>query len=331
MNATTIGRILQKYNIQYAKIHTPQKGYRNESYKIETIDGQTLNLILFKSEEGILERIKRANAASEYSSNSDLPVRTLYRKDILSLKANNFLQYAALYNYLPGSTIPWEAYTKNHIKLLGKTLSDLHYRLKDCPLELPSVANEYLALNNLMKSYFTNKGVIKASRNKLQINVPIAIFDYLQNVLTVCNKLPDQQPLHMDFVRGNILFGSSKLHEDYSIGDAHLSGVIDFEKTGKGHPLLDIARTLAFLLVDCKFKSEDKVRKYFLRSGYHKRGAQHLTLLNIQNKSLLEDLVNLFLLYDLYKFMSHNPYESLKDNEHYCRTRDLLTARAVLV
>ncbi len=70
--------------------------------------------------------------------------------------------------------------------------------------------------------------------------------------------------LHMDFVRGNILY--SQNHE------LRISGILDFEKAAYGSPLFDIARTYAFLLVDCKYKSEKEIGKYFLRSGYIKRG-----------------------------------------------------------
>jgi hypothetical protein len=36
------------------------------------------------------------------------------------------------------------------------------------------------------------------------------------------------------------------------------------------------------------------------------------------------------LLHDFYKFLLHNPYESLASNEHYIRTIALLKARGVL-
>jgi Ser/Thr protein kinase RdoA (MazF antagonist) len=114
-------------------------------------------------------------------------------------------------------------------------------------------------------------------------------------------------------VRGNILFDDQ----------ARITGVLDFEKTAWGHPALDIARTLAFLLVDCKYKSEDKTRKYFLISGYNKRGPARTP----GSSPLLEKLITTFLLHDFYKFLRHNPYESLRNNEHFVRTRDLLVQR----
>ena len=121
----------------------------------------------------------------------------------------------------------------------------------------------------------------------------------------------------MDFVRGNILFAEDE--------KAQITGVLDFEKATWGPPVFDIARTLAFLIVDCKYKDEAKVRKYFLHSGYNKRGQAEF-----EPTELLEDLLNFFLLYDFYKFLRHNPYESLKDNEHFVRTRDFLLKRNII-
>jgi len=123
----------------------------------------------------------------------------------------------------------------------------------------------------------------------------------------------------MDFVRGNILFDEG----------VHITGVLDFEKASHGHPLFDIARTLAFLLVDCKYKTEAQVRKYFLLSGYNKRGTGDFKI-TAMNARLLEQLVELFLLYDFYKFLRHNPYEALPQNEHFVRTQALLLQRQLL-
>jgi hypothetical protein len=120
----------------------------------------------------------------------------------------------------------------------------------------------------------------------------------------------------MDFVRGNILFEGDEI-----------SGILDFEKTASGHTVMDISRTLAFLLVDCKYKTIDKVIKYFLYSGYQKRGKNK----DIGNDADRKILVEMFLFYDLYKFLLHNPYEFLQQNEHYVRTKDILIGRGVLL
>jgi hypothetical protein len=130
----------------------------------------------------------------------------------------------------------------------------------------------------------------------------------------------------MDFVRSNILFDDTDTSNALAI-----TGILDFEKTAQGNPVFDIARTLAFLLVDCKYKPADKVRKYFLRSGYIKRGAstfQDIYITDHNGKvNVLEQLLDVFLMHDFYKFLRHNPYESLESNEHFMRTRDMLVQR----
>jgi Ser/Thr protein kinase RdoA (MazF antagonist) len=117
----------------------------------------------------------------------------------------------------------------------------------------------------------------------------------------------------MDMVRGNILFDTTA-DTPWQIDDVRLSGVIDFEKTAIGLPVCDMARTLAFLLVDC-LKPADKISKYFIDSGYRKRGS-----MDIIHIELLPYFIRLFLLHDFYKFLRHTPYESLRDNYHYGRT-----------
>ena len=150
--------------------------------------------------------------------------------------------------------------------------------------------------DTLMEKYFADDGVHDAMAGKLGL----AIFDVtrIRPALTESINLP-AQALHMDFVRGNILFDG----HDTSL---KISGVLDFEKTAWGPIVFDIARTLAFLIVDCKYKDEANVRKYFLHSGYNKRGGNHFT-----PTPLLEVLVDFFLLHDFYKFLRHNPYDSL--------------------
>ena len=201
----------------------------------------------------------------------------------------------------------------DHIKQLGAALSDMHYALKGLPQkDLPFVIDECRALLKRMEKYFDNEGVHDALAGKLGL----AILDTtrLRPALTASIELP-AQALHMDFVRGNILFDSGPT----------VTGILDFEKTAWGPVVFDIARTLAFLIVDCKYKTEAKVRKYFLHSGYNKRGQA-----KFESTALLEDLLNFFLLHDFYKFLRHNPYESLEQNEHFVRTRDFLLKRNII-
>jgi Ser/Thr protein kinase RdoA (MazF antagonist) len=316
MDERQILRILQMYGITSRTIGQPQKGYRNSSHYIETTSGQELNLILYKSEQGIVQRIHNANAVGAAAAQM-LPARTLADARILQLKAGGKVAHAALYHYLPGKTIPWEAYTKEHIKQLGGILATLHTCLKRYNVaNLPDVASENAALWARMTHYFNDASVVAAAAQKLRLRVICGDFTWLLNA---CRHLPNQQALHMDFVRGNILFDGTTI-----------TGIIDFEKTGTGSPLFDIARTLAFLLVDCKNKPDEKIRKYFLRSGYIKRGCGELTTYTSEGQNIFERLIDFFLLHDLYKFMHHNPYEALIHNEHYMRTKALLLKRRLI-
>jgi len=315
MNESVATKALATYGVTPMKLHAPQKGYRNESFAVRVATGQMLNIIFYKTEIGILDRIRNANAVGDFLASKGFPARCLHDQRILKLRSGKYLKYAALYNYLPGHTIPWEGYAQDHIKLLGKTMSDMHAVLKEFDRdELPEVADEYLAIVAMMKRYFANVSVQRALREKLLLSVDMAIFEQFEALLVGSKLLPGKQPLHMDFVRSNILFQDDNTDSEFKV---RISGILDFEKTAYGLPLFDIARTLAFLLVDCKYKESSKVRKYFLGSGYIKRGAAMLPEMHIE---LLDHLVSLFLFYDFYKFLRHNPYESLPDNEHFMRT-----------
>jgi thiamine kinase-like enzyme len=167
-----------------------------------------------------------------------------------------------------------------------------------------------------MSSYFRDSGVEGALKKKLGLVLNKNDFNRL---LEAAKSLPKQQVLHMDFVRGNVLFNGKEL-----------CGILDFEKTGYGNKLLDISRTLAFLLVDCKYKDEDKVTKYFLKSGYIKRGDSPFANYKFKKSDLLSELVNYFIYYDFYKFLRHNPYEDLHLNEHFIRTKEHLLKAGII-
>lgn len=273
-------------------------------------------------------RIMRANDVSDYVYAHGFPARHTLDIRIIRLASPRGEAYAALYDFLPGGTIPWEAYTQKHIKQLGKTLSDLHAVLRNYPVNnLPSVAVEYRQVVERMSRYFTGAGVKDAMRQKLGLMIAIDQFAAFDRLLAACERLPRQQALHMDFVRSNILFTETE-------NGPSITGILDFEKTALGSPLFDIARTLAFLLVDCKYKSNDKVRKYFLYSGYQKRGDAALANVAVKvhgtSHNVFEELVVLFLIHDFYKFLKHNPYEYLCQNEHFVRTRDILLKQRVI-
>jgi Ser/Thr protein kinase RdoA (MazF antagonist) len=323
MRAEVVTGILEGYGLTPRLALPVQKGYRNESHPVVLSEGRTVNLILYKRELGIVNLIRRVNTLTSFLAGCGLPVRAPSDQRILRVQGAQVTRYAALYNYLPGVTIPWEAYTQKHLKLLGKTLSDLHAALSDYDYTkgMPKVTDVYLAIATRMARYFADGDVRKAMAGKLQLSISPSQLERVKQLMLRCRNLPNQQVLHMDFVRSNVLFASA----DNEFGLV-ISGILDFEKAAVGHPLFDIARTLAFLIVDCKYKPKDKVRKYFLYSGYAKRGAARLP----QSAKLLEALITMFLLYDFYKFLQHNPYEYLEQNEHFVRTRDLLMQRGVI-
>jgi Ser/Thr protein kinase RdoA (MazF antagonist) len=312
-----VRRIAQLYGLDVLQIHPAQKGYRNRSFALALAQNNTANLILYKREPDILPKIKNANRVSNFLASQGLPARHTLHNQIIRASNNKTILYAGLYNYLPGSTIPWEGYTMGHIKLLGGMMSDLHAAVQALPQEdEPYIIDECRVLLARMEKYFADEGVHDAMAAKLEL----AILDItrLRPALNACMDLPGQHALHMDFVRGNILF-------DGQGEDLRISGVLDFEKTAWGPPIFDIARTLAFLIIDCKYKDEAKVRKYFLHSGYNKRGKSAF-----DPNPLLESLIDFFLLHDFYKFLRHNPYQSLEQNEHFVRTRDFLLRRNLL-
>lgn len=333
MDQTVLKRALRLYGLDEGQILPRQKGYRNTSYPFILKNGQTINFIIYKVEPGILDRIRLANEVGDYLHGSGLPARRTYDQRIIKLQQGQTTAYGALYSYLPGQTIPWEAYTKAHIKLVGMAMAIMHAKLKQLDRDAPRVTEEYKAILARMKEYFTRPEVVAAMHNKLNVRVNSPIYYRLANVLGICATLPGQQLLHMDFVRGNLLFTESRPDDTLTVDDVALSGIIDFEKVAYGHPLFDVARTLAFLLVDCKSRAPEKVRKYFLYSGYHKRGhAPPALVLKNGDRTLspLDELTDLFLFYDFYKFLRHNPYESLHENEHFVRTRDMLVARKMI-
>lgn len=334
MDKKTITKVLNSYGLECSRLHEIERGYRNRIQPITLTDGRQISLILYKIEPGIFDRIKRIHSVSRHLAAAGFPVRQPLDSRIICLSNGSNTRYGAVYNYLPGRTIPWESYTKHHTKLLGSVLSDLHSALVTYKPEgvacLSDVTLEYTVLNRRMRLYFGDSKVSKALKNKLGVTFESRVFYNFERLLAGCATLPDKQTLHMDLVRGNILFGDRINADD----KGSITGILDFEKTAYGSPLFDIARTLAFLLVDCRYKSETQIRKYFLYSGYDKRGGSKLKDRTVTDKgkkgSLLEALVDMFLVHDFYKFLKHNPYEYLTLNEHFVRTKDILIDRRLI-
>lgn len=321
MEEAVVRRILAMLNIRYVKIDMVSKGYRNSSFPVLLPNGDRLNVIIYKQEPSILDRVRRADAVSAFLAQTGLPTRVPH-SDIIKLSGPNGQRFARVYNYLPGVTIPWEAYSMKHLKSLGATLAALHAALAryqgDANPSL-SVITESRDLSKRLSVYFASQGVKQAMDQKLGLAVAASAIPQANFALSNPSlaSLPTQS-LHMDFVRGNVLFRP---------GTPDICGIIDFEKTASGPRIFDLARTLAFLLVDCKYKEPYKIKKYFIASGYVKYGGQQLSG---QELRLLAVLTRFYLLHDFYKFLKHNPYETLYLNQHYLRTRDFLVKDGII-
>ncbi len=260
-----VPQVIGIYGLDVVEVGTAQKGYRSESYRLTLATGGAANLIFFKNEHNTRQRIRSADNAADTLS-SALPVRSRFDERTLRLSDASKEVYASIYNYLPGSTIPWESYTKNHIKLLGWAMSDMHsvWRASDKAVSF-HVGDELNHLLTRMKRYFDSTDIQKAIQNKLSVSLVAHLGDYERlfkklGAITVI----DEHILHMDLVRGNVLFDTDG-NTPWKIDNTTLTGVIDFEKAAIGHPIYDIARTLAFLLVDCANKDRASIYKYFLQ------------------------------------------------------------------
>ncbi len=324
-----IPKVAAAFGLEYAAVGTAQKGYRNESYRLTLASGEVVNLIFHKNEREARARMQSASQAAAILQQAHFPVRTRFDDRILKLSDSEKEVYAGMYTYLPGKTIPWEAYTKNHIKLLGWAMSDMHAAWRSSGATLPSrVIDELQGLHGRMEYYFSSTDVMHALDSKLQITLTPGnsykqLFEKLETI-----PISEEHILHMDLVRGNALFDTSSSESIWMIDDVSLAGIIDFEKATMGHPIYDIARTLAFLLVDCASKDRHAIYKYFLQSGYNKRGGstfqRNAMIVGVPAYRALNMLIGFFLLHDFYKFLRHTPYESLPANHHFIRTRDIL-------
>lgn len=327
MTIESIKKILQKLAISYKEILPVQSGYRNKNFPIKLENNEIVNLIVYKDEPDILNRIKRINLLSNFLYRKKLPVRTIKNdrpEQIISIKTKETTRYACIYNYLTGSTIEWEHYTRKHIKLLGWAMAKMHEEMGnydsvitnlESKNRFPKFSEEMYEQIIDMQKYFSNEGVIQAMKAKLHIIINNKIFE---KFLRLQQKLEKQnsQILHLDFVRGNILFAeNAKPKNLFQIDNLTLSGIIDLEKAATGPIIVDIARTLAFLITDCSKYSKTKIIKYFIDSGYVKRGQS-----KIPSFQLLQPLMQYFWFFDFYKFLKHNPYESLGENYHFVRT-----------
>jgi Ser/Thr protein kinase RdoA (MazF antagonist) len=318
--------IAEQYGLRKARVLEAQAGYRSRIFPISA-EGKDICLAIYKNEPGILGRIKSANAMSNNLAAKGFPARKNADPRIIRIKAKNSTRYASLYEYLPGTVIPWEAYTRAHLKLSGSAMARMHLLLKGYPIDgLPAVETELILIAKRMSRYFMDGGVKNAMASRLNLSFSDELINRYAAIIRAARRLPDRQPLHMDFVRGNILFSGP--NDDLSI-----TGIIDFEKAAVGHRSFDVARSLAFLYSDSKYKTHEQVHKSFLISGYI-RGGGKLSKVVFKKDGvpidLLESLMEFFWLHDFYKFLKHNPYQDLHGNEHYLWTAEILLKRGLL-
>jgi len=323
LSETKLAEVAALYSVRIASYGLVEGGYRNVSHSFTGSNGTRYNFILYKHELGIVQLIRRTNALGVHVAGKNLPVRAPADNRILQVGR----RYGSLYNYLDGATIPWEAYTKKHIKLLGMAMAKFHVAASDyAGPTLPDVEDVYEDIFGRVTAYFEDTHVQRALHEKLGLSVDIPDFS---GFLGLAKRLPGRTALHMDMVRSNVLFRGAYEGDALVIETLALSGILDLEKAATGHPLFDVARTLAFLLVDCP-KPPEKTKKYFLDSGYRKRGGLDIKPVRIAGADMLDQLQTLFLTYDFYKFLKQNPYESLPKNHHFKRTVDILIAQKVL-
>jgi Ser/Thr protein kinase RdoA (MazF antagonist) len=336
LTPSQVDQALQLYGVTSGRLTATYHGYRNQVYVVQRQDGAALTLRLHKQEPDVLARLARTQRLCDTLHHLGQPVPAAVDTRILQLKNGRARRYASLLTYLPGETIPWEAYSMKHLKLLGWAMAALHRDVRRVETTgFPRLVSEYSAILRRMQRYFERQTTVRAVAKKLGVSLPPSALETLRHFVAACQDLPDQQLLHMDLVRGNVLFSQSSETDGLTEERLALTGILDFEKAGLGHPLFDIARTLAFLLVDCSTKTDAQVRKYFVQSGYRKRGQSQVKPLSVTlphgvKCDVLETAIDLFLLYDFYKFLRDNPYESLAQNYHYMRTRDILLQKNLL-
>ncbi len=293
--------ILKKYGFHPQELIFKTHGYRNKIFVFRLYNNKKIILIQYKNEQNILEKIKNANNIGNFLYENGFVSRHNFNLDSRILKSNK--HFFSIYDFIDGQTVMWNL-NKKQIYELGSMMSLMHKILNfyEKKQDIPSFKPFFLKkIKQIQKYIKKNTPFIK---NKLHINIKT------QNIEKLFFSIKDidlyhQIPLHLDFVRSNILFDKDLIK---------IVGVLDFEKTMVGAPIVDISRTIAFLLTDTN-KPFSKVEKYFFK---HFENKQNIKI------QYLHDFVISFLLVDLYNFLLHNPYEYLKYNKHFRKTLTIL-------
>jgi Ser/Thr protein kinase RdoA (MazF antagonist) len=343
---------LSDFHAQQIQVSEFEQGFMNHVLKIEllNVENEVVSSyvgIFFNanrySDDYAAKFLEEIDSVARYLRSRGLPAREAIEvssnkyqvsreyRTLVEIGNGKNKRFFSLFELIPGKTISWEAYTRRHLRALGMYMGKMHSALRDIDIELSMIKNwsdhivsdsenllEYLKKNKL---FIEKKLSLKLDFSKIEnavFNVSSFACPYMD---------PDLRPqlIHCDFVRGNILFSDVKSDLIYQI-----SGILDFEKMLFGKVEIDVARTLAFLFVDCKYKSEEDIIKYFLNEGYNTLG----TVDTRQQKILFSNLENYmiyFWLRDFWKFLECNPYEDLRKNEHYVRTVKQLLIRKLVI
>lgn len=313
-------RISEIYNIDFERVELySESGYRNKNIKLIS-NNKTFNFVIYKNDIQDIQRIDAINSFSNHLSNLKFPTRktikTAKGESVIKVAFKNKNYLACLYNYLDGHTIPWEEWNRKHLTLLGQFMATMHIEAQEYKKE--GLRLQKKIINKLIErqeDYFERYGIADAINSKLGVSLNKKKIDKLFKLVGELDE-KDETILHMDLVRGNVLFKEEN-------NNVKLSGVIDFEKVAIGSIEYDLARTFAFLLVDCKFKAPKEIENYFLKS--------YLKIYkNKIDKKKFQILVNFFLLFDMYKFLIYTPFEALNNNEHFIRTKNLLISTGML-
>lgn len=306
------------------KIKEYKQGYMNYVLNISTKKGQIFTGVLFNynryNGDFAKKMLENINICANYLTRFNIPVRKALLnksgKTISIINLNQKQRFFTLYKYLEGNTISWEAYTRRHLRSMGQTLALIHNKWTNFNGNISYIPKweEYFNIDSInLMNYFDTNYIHIAKKLGIKLNA-----DYIKLLINNIKKISKssklkKQLIHCDFVRGNILFDNIKYKNIYKI-----TGVLDFEKTLIGPIEFDICRTIAFLLVDCKYKSYKEIFYYFLQDGYFK--GKNISI----NPETFQYLIRYFITRDLWKFLQCNPYENLYLNYHFNKTVKLL-------
>ncbi len=311
--------LLRKFNEGYMN-NCLEISFPNRDGKFIIIVYNALNYFLPKHKAQLEQAYETAEILSRHGIPCRIPHKTDTGRHLIEVKipGSENKHFFGIYNFLPGSTLPWEGWTRRHLRSLGSTMAKMHEIWKAARIDTQNLPewNSYLNhdYEHLCGYFIKNAPYIQS---KLSLKFDKEACDQLIDSIKQLSQSFESQLIHYDLVRGNVLFSDKKEKLIYPI-----IGIIDFEKVMLAPVIVDIARTLAFLIVDCKYKTENEISRYFFDEGCLAQSE------NQQAKKFsleaLKPLVLYFWLRDLWKFLLSNPYESLKENYHFNKTVEQL-------